>query len=85
MSYVNLAHLTYDRAVAEGKECDDKVDELLDKAMECLDDVALTRDGNYAFICSKCASAYEFFGRFLDKEELVRRAEEIYKNNGKQV
>lgn len=85
VSYVNLAHLTYDRAMSQSKECDDKVDELLDKAMECLDDGALTRDGNYAFICSKCASAYEFFGRFLDKAELVRRAEEIYKNNGKQV
>ncbi len=84
VSYVNLAHLVYDRAAGQNEDCDERVDALLDKAMECLDDVALTRDGNYAFICSKCASAYEFFGRFLDKEELVRRADGIYKNNGKQ-
>ena len=84
VSYVNLAHLVYDRANEQNKECDEQIDELLDKAMECLDDAALVRGGNYAFICSKCASAYGFFGRFLDKAELERRAKEIYDNNRKQ-
>ena len=83
VSYVNLAHLVFDKAQEDGEDCDDEIDRLLDLAMQCLDDKALAHDGNYASVCSKCASAYGFFGRFLDKAELEKRAKEIYDNNRK--
>ncbi len=83
VSYVNLAHLVFDEAQANGKECDDEIDALMQKAYDCLEDEAFERDGNYAFVCSKCASAFGFFGFFNEKAELEKRAKEIYENNGK--
>ena len=78
VSYVNLAHLEFDAAYAKGEVADDKVDECLKKAWECLDSKDIKRDGNYAFICEKCAPAYEFFGWFIEKAELEKRAQDIY-------
>ena len=78
VSYVNLAHLEYDAAYAKGEDADDKVDECLDKAWECLNDENIAHDGNYAYICEKCAPAYGFFGYFMQKAELEKRANEIY-------
>lgn len=81
VSYVNLAHLVYDEAQSKGEECDDEIEALLDKAYKHLDDASLTHDGNYAFVCSKCAPAFGFFGYFMQKEELENRAKQIYENN----
>ncbi len=78
VSYVNLAHLEYDDAFKNGKDADEKVDECLNKAYECLNNPRIKRDGNYAYICEKCAPAYEFFGYFLQKAELEKRANDIY-------
>ena len=78
VSYVNLAHLEYDAAYAKGEDADERVDECLDKAWKCLDDKNIKRDGNYAYICEKCAPAYEFFGYFMQKAELEKRANDIY-------
>lgn len=83
VSYVNLAHLVYDEAQSKGEECDDEIEALLDKAYKHLDDASLTHDGNYAFVCSKCAPAFGFFGYFMQKEELENRAKQIYENNRK--
>lgn len=77
VSYVNLAHMVY----AQTPYCDDEIDDLLQRAYECLNDETLERDGNYAFVCSKCAPSYKFFGHFLIGNELEERAEVIYKNN----
>lgn len=81
VTYVNLAHLTYDEAEAKQTACDDEVDGLLDSAWQCLDNPDAPRDGNYAFICSKCAPSFGFFGFFMQKQELEKRAQEIYANN----
>ncbi len=78
VSYVNLAHLEYDAAYSKGEDADERVDECLDKAWKCLDDKNIKRDGNYAYICEKCAPAYEFFGYFMQKAELEKRANDIY-------
>ena len=83
VSYVNLAHLVYDEAQSKGEECDDEIEALLDKAYKHLDDASLTHDGNYAFVCSKCAPVFGFFGYFMQKEELENRAKQIYENNRK--
>lgn len=81
VSYVNFAHLVYERAQETGEQADDKVEELLFKAYEYLDDVNLKRDGNYAYICEKCADSFGYFGYFLQKADLEKRANEIYASN----
>ena len=78
VSYVNLAHLEYDAAYSRGEDAEEKVDECLEKAYKCLDDPNIRRDGNYAYICEKCAPAYGFFGYFMQKAELEKRANDIY-------
>ncbi|MDE6302131.1 MAG: tetratricopeptide repeat protein [Clostridia bacterium] len=83
VSYVNLAQTVYDEAEASGAQADDtgvetEIDSLLDLAYKCLDDENLPRDGHYASICRKCATAYGFFGYFLQKQDLEERARKIY-------
>lgn len=81
VSYVNFAHLLDDEGRFEGRDFTDEIDELLDLAYACLDDNSLERDGNYAYVCSKCAPAFGYFGYFLQKAELEDRANEIYSGN----
>lgn len=57
---------------------DENVDKSLDDALSLLNDVSVTRDGYYAFVCEKCASAFSDAGRFIDAEELKSRARSIY-------
>lgn len=36
------------------------------------------QDGNYAFVCEKCASVFGYYGHFLYAKELSERARRIY-------
>ena len=36
------------------------------------------RDGNYAFVCEKCASVFTYYGHFAYGNELAERARRIY-------
>lgn len=56
------------------------VDEALDNALSLLN-AAAPRDGYYAFVCEKCASAFSAAGRFLDAQDLKERARSIYERN----
>lgn len=67
-----------DELYNNGEECDEEVEKLLDLAYECLDDKSIERNGNYANTCRKCATAFEFFGYFIQKQELEQRAQAIY-------
>lgn len=51
---------------------------LLDEASRLLRHPDIPRDGYYAYVCEKCAPAFEYYGYFLDAETLKRTAEEIY-------
>ncbi len=73
VSYVNLAHIYF-----ELDPCSEKVNENLDVAWNYLTDETVTKDGNYAFVCSKCASSFGYFGQFLKEEYLKAEAEKIY-------
>ncbi len=73
VSYVNLAHLYY-----EQDAFDERAEKMLDIAWEYLHSERIVHDGNYAFICSKCAPSYDFFGYFLRKAELLALADKIY-------
>ncbi len=76
VTYCNLADL----AAAElGPEAGEpEINRCLEKAMELLDTVGLDRDGNYAYVCEKCAPCFGYYGFFLYKKELEKRAEAIY-------
>ena len=56
-----------------------KISEYLDRAEDLLNTPDLPRNGNYAFVCEKCAPVFGYYGRFLAEAEFRRRAEEIYR------
>ena len=50
-------------------------------AWALLNDPSLPRDGNYAFVCEKCAPTFRYYGYFLYANQLEERAKEIYEGN----
>lgn len=79
VTYCNMADL---EAAKHGPEqAQEKIDEYLEKAEHLLNTETLPRDGNYAFVCEKCASTFGYYGYFLTQKELLKRAEEIYAGN----
>lgn len=75
ITYLNMA-------TAEEKrrgllDADEKISEYLDIAEKILDEHS-ERDGYYAFVCEKCASVFEYYGRFFYGKELSERARRIY-------
>lgn len=79
ISYLNMANTV---EAKEGLEnaCE-KIDSILDKATEILDKTKVKNDGNYAFVCEKCASTFGYYGRFFYEAELKERAREIYERS----
>ena len=75
ITYLNMA------TAAESErgllDADETVQEYLDKAEKLLEDFA-NRDGYYAFVCEKCASVFNYYGRFMYANELLARARRIY-------
>lgn len=76
VTYVNLAHMYDDKSGDE-----DKIDECMNKAYEYLNSDKLTQNGYHAYVCSKCAPSFAYFGYFLIDEELRKRSEELYARN----
>ncbi len=50
-------------------------------AWDLLNDASLVRDGNYAFVCEKCAPTFRYYGYFMYANQLEERAKEIYERN----
>ena len=73
-----------DAAAAEKgpEEGEGQIGTYLDLAAKLLQTENAPRDGYYAFVCEKCAPAFEYYGYFLDAERLKKEAEEIYERNG---
>lgn len=59
-------------------EAESEIEGCLDRARALLEDPKAPRDGNYAFVCEKCAPTFGYYGRFADARELEALAEEIY-------
>ena len=55
---------------------------LLDRAEALLERPDIPRDGNYAFVLSKCAPVFDAYGRFLYAAEISERARNIYARQG---
>ena len=75
VSYVNLAQLYYSCGENE------KIPAALESGWEYLSAETLPHDGNYAFVCSKCAPAYRDFGQNERADILFARSKEIYEGN----
>ena len=73
VSYVNLAHLYEDMAKSETS-----ILETMDKAWDYLNKDGIIKDGNYAFICSKCAPSFDYFGFEQRAAQLESEANRIY-------
>ncbi len=87
ISYVNIAQLKYD-CYMKAHPDDEALDDATEQAVEsCLDDAyahleaAAQRDGNFASVCAKCAPVFGFFGYFMQKSELEKWADAIYRAN----
>lgn len=74
VTLIGLAHLVYDRNGADWQQSE----ALLDEAWEYLNSPRQTRDGNYAYILTKCAPSLRYFHREVEAEALEAVAREIY-------
>ncbi len=74
VTYVNAAHLyeAWKGSLAP------EIVEMLTKADACLEDERLPRNSYYAFVCTKCAPSFDYFGFFVRAKELTERAASIY-------
>ena len=73
VSYVNLAHLYADMAKSKTD-----IASAMDKAWDYLNRDSIKKDGNYAFICSKCAPSFAYFGFEQKASFLEGEAKRIY-------
>jgi tetratricopeptide (TPR) repeat protein len=76
VTLINIAHLYH-----ENDPFDERIYEIMDKAWELLNSDKNTRDGDFAFICSKCYPSFGYFGYFEREATLKKLAEEIYAGN----
>ena len=73
VSYVNLAHLyeAMEKSIAS-------LLETMDQAWDYLNKDGIQKDGNYAFVCSKCAPSFGHFGFAQRAAQLESEAKRIY-------
>ena len=79
VSYLNMANAVEAQKGLENA-CEE-IDVLLDKAQKVLNENYSETDGNYAFVCEKCAPTFGYYGRFLYEKELKERARVIYERS----
>jgi len=60
---------------------DEKINAMLERAWGALDAPDTPRDGEYAFVASKCAPAFSYYGWFFAASELEKRMKEIHERN----
>lgn len=76
ITYLNMASAAEaELGLTAAKE---KVSELAEKAMALMDIGKDRTDGNYAFVCEKCASVFGYYGYELYAKELKERSRRIY-------
>ncbi len=73
ITYVNLSHALYDC----GEEKSLVTDNMF-KAYELLCDERINKDGYYAYVLTKCAPSFEFFGYKKIATQFLSEANEIY-------
>lgn len=76
ITYLNLANAAEAQQGLENAS--EFITDCLQKAENLLLDESNTLDGNYAFVCEKCAPTFEYYGWFMTAKEIKRRSDEIY-------
>ncbi len=79
VTYLNMAN-AFEAQKGLENTCEE-IDILLDKAEKVLNENYSENDGNYAFVCEKCAPTFGYYGRFLYEKELKKRARVIYERS----
>lgn len=75
ITYLNMASaVEAEHGLLDAAE---RIEQLLDTAEQLLEGHTV-RDGNYAFVCEKCATVFGYYGRFVYANELKARATDIY-------
>lgn len=72
ITYLNMADMVYAEIGAEAGE--NRIEEYLDQAEKLLLGDSIPHDSYYHYVCGKCAEVFGFYGRFMIKQELVRRS-----------
>lgn len=54
------------------------IEDHVQKAMDCLEGCRQRTDGNYAFVCEKCATVFDYYGHFDYAKRLTERYRRIY-------
>lgn len=62
-------------------EADQIIAEHIEKAMSLLDVGKERTDGNYAFVCEKCAPIFGYYGYIYYENQLIERYRRIYEGN----
>ena len=76
ITYLNMASAA---EAEQGLEAAAEViSEYVEKATELLDFCKDSTDGNYAFVCEKCASVFGYYGYFDYENQLKERCRRIY-------
>lgn len=78
VSWLNLASLYEAKYGLESEISQEKIAECLEHAEHLLDSEKDRTDGNYAFVCDKCAPVFGHFGYFMTEKALYERADRIY-------
>lgn len=76
ITYLNMA--TAAEAQYGLENAQDIISDCIEKAMKLLDESKSENDGNYAFVCEKCATVFGYYGYFDYENELKERYRRIY-------
>ena len=78
ITYLNIASaVEAELGLEDGEK---RITENLEKAIELLDGYE-KRDGNFAFVCEKCASVFGYYGYFAYKKKLDDISRSIYERS----
>lgn len=75
VTFVNMAHM-YDQMGEKNK-----ITDCLFEAFAVLNREDAEKNGYYAYVCSKCAPSFAFYGYNVIEKQLLGRAKEIYERN----
>ena len=76
ITYLNMASAAEAQFGIEGAEA--SISEYIEKAINLLDKGKDRLDGNYAFVCEKCATVFGYYGYFEYENQLKERYGRIY-------
>ena len=79
ITYLNMATAAESENGLENSE--EFINDCVMKADGLLETKGLKHDGNYAFVCEKCAPVFGYYGYFLLQKKYSERADRIYEGN----